>query len=117
MSSRRKKSAPGSLDARAIAGAAVRNWVQVQSRLAPIIGEDGFRVLFARSLHRTRMEHAWLARDPAQANAAFSSLKKSLESQSPERAAEGGRALVAHFNQLLHALIGEELAARLLGPA
>ena len=115
-SSRRKKSAPGTIDARPIAGAAVHNWDLVQSRLAPIIGQDGFRVLFARSLHRARLEHAWLARDPAQADAPFSALEKSLESQAPERAAEGNLALVTHFNELLHGLIGEELAARLIGP-
>jgi hypothetical protein len=95
----------------------VHGWVLVQSRLAPVIGENGFRVLFARSLHRARMEHAWLARDPAQADAPFSALEKSLESQTPARAADGSRALAANFNELLHALIGEELATRLIGPA
>jgi hypothetical protein len=104
------------MDAPAIAGEAVRNWDQVQSRLAPIIGENGFRVLYARSLHRARLEHAWLARGPSKANAFFSSLKKSLESQTPEHAAQGCAALASHFDELLHALIGEELATRLIGP-
>jgi hypothetical protein len=89
----------------------------VQSRLAPIIGEDGFRVLFARSLHRARSEHPWLARDPVAGADAFSTLKASLEAQEPERAAGGSRALLENFNVLLHALIGEELASRLLGAA
>jgi hypothetical protein len=88
----------------------------VRSRLAPIIGEDGFRVLFARSLHRARIEHPWLAREPVPGDVAFSTLKASLESQTPELAAHASRALVANFNDLLHALIGEELASRLLGP-
>ena len=104
--------------ARPIAGAAMRNWRLVHSRLAPIIGEDGFRVLFARSLHRARLKHAWLARGgPASADSAFPALQESLASQTPEHATAGSRALAAHFNALLNALIGEELAARLLGPA
>jgi hypothetical protein len=86
----------------------------VRSRLAPIIGEDGFKILFARSLHRARAEHPWLAREAASPDNPFSSLTASLASQPPERAALGIRALVAHFDDLLHALIGKELAARLL---
>ena len=96
--------------------AAMGNWDLVQSRLSPIIGQDGFRVLFARSLHRARLEHAWLARDPAQIEAPFAALKRSLESQPAQSAADGSRVLVAHFNELLNVLIGKELATRLTGP-
>jgi hypothetical protein len=62
------------------------------------------------------MKLAWLARDPADADAPFAALEKSLESQPPESAAAGSRMLVAHFNELLNSLIGEELATRLIGP-
>jgi len=86
----------------------------VRSRLAPIVGEDGFRILFARSLHRARAEHPWLAREVVSPDNSFLSLTESLAFQPPERAALGIRALAAHFDDLLHALIGEELAARLL---
>jgi len=108
---------PKPIDSHEIAAAAVSSWGSVQSRLAPIIGEDGFRVLFARSLHRARIEHPWLARDPVAGADTFSTLMASLEAQAPERAASGSRALMANFNDLLHALIGEELASRLRGPA
>lgn len=90
-------------------------WEQVQSRLAPVIGEDGFRVLFARSLHRARIDHPWLALEAAEDNAPFSMLKASLGSQTHARAEEGSRALMNHFNELLNSLIGKDLAARLLG--
>jgi hypothetical protein len=103
-------------DTDAIAAAAVRNWDSTRSRLAPIVGEDGFRLLYARSLHRARIKHPWLAREMVQGNNPFSMLKASLESQSTEHAEEGSRALTTNFNELLNALIGEELASRLLGP-
>lgn len=105
------------MDGPAIAATAIRNWGVVQSRLAPIIGEDGFRALFARSLHRARIEHSWLACEAVQADNPFSMLKASLESQTTERAAEGSHALMAHFIELLSALIGEELTGRLMGTA
>jgi hypothetical protein len=97
-----------------VAPTADRDWNLVRSRLAPIIGEDGFRILFARSLHRARAEHPWLAREAASPDNSFSSLTESLASQPPERAAVGVRALAARFDDLLHALIGKALAARLL---
>ena len=108
--------APNPMDSHPIAADAVRTWESVQSRLAPIIGESGFRVLFARSLHRARGEHPWLAREPAPEDVPFSMLKASLESQPLERAAQGSRALMDQFNELLVALIGKDLVTRLLGP-
>ena len=112
-------SQPGSahkrMEAPAIAAAAVRSWELLQSRLAPVIGEDGFRVLYARSLHRARAQHAWLARDSVPLDTPYSMLKSSLESQTPERATAASRALMAHFNELLNALIGKQLATRLIG--
>ena len=104
------------MDAPAIAAAAIRRWDFMQSRLAPIIGEDGFRVLFARSLHRARIEYPWLGREPVEADVPFATLKASLESQAPARAEEGSRALMFNFNELLNALIGKELSTRMVGP-
>jgi hypothetical protein len=108
------KAIPASRGAHAVADRAVGNWNAIQARLAPVIGEDGFRVLFARGLHRARIEHAWLAIDVVEDGIAFSKLKASLESQTPERAEAGDRALIAHFTELLDTLIGKALAARLL---
>lgn len=110
----RKGGAPRKRASREAARTAFRDWNLVRSRLAPIIGEDGFKILFARSLHRARAEHPWLAREAVSPDNSFSSLTESLASQPPERAALGIRALVAQFDDLLHALIGQELAARLL---
>ena len=100
-----------------MAAQAVLVWESVQSRLAPIIGESGFRVVFARSLHRARGEHPWLAREPAAGDAPFAMLKASMETQPAERAAQGNRVLTEHFHTLLIALIGKDLMTRLLSPA
>ena len=112
--SRPKGKTPQGTNPPAGAATAVRDWDLVRSRLAPIIGEDGFRILYARSLHRARAEHPWLARQAGGSDDPFSSLKASLASQSPAPAAQGIRSHAAHFDDLLHALIGKELAKRLL---
>jgi hypothetical protein len=105
---------PKGIPSPAVALEVVRDWDLVRSRLAPIIGEDGFKILYARSLHRARAEHPWLAREAVASDNPFSSLRASLASQSPEQAALGSRSHAAQFHDLLHALIGKELADRLL---
>ena len=117
MKSPPERIAPDAAESRPIAAGAVRDWESIVTRLTPIIGESGFRVLFARSLHRARAEHAWLAREPASGDAPFAMLRASLESQPPERATQGSRALMGHFQELLIALIGKDLVSRLLDPA
>ena len=112
--SRPRAKTPKGTASAAVALEVVRDWDLVRSRLAPIIGEDGFRILYARSLHRAREEHPWLAREAVVSDNPFSSLKASLASQSPELAAQGMRSHVAQFDDLLHALIGKALANRLL---
>lgn len=111
-----RQATPDVPDSRPIAAAAVLQWQTVQSRLAPIIGESGFRVLFARSLHRARGQHPWLARESAPSDVPFSMLRASIEAQPPDLASLGSRALMDHFNELLVALIGKDLVNRLLGP-
>lgn len=86
----------------------------MRSWLAPVIGEDGFRILFARALHLTRHEFPWLAREPKLAGIPFAELKGSLEGQTLERAEEASRRLLAAFTELLNGLIGETLATRLM---
>jgi hypothetical protein len=115
MAQSRSKRKPEGQDAAAVALTAIGSWASIEARLAPIIGEDGFRVLFARSLHRARAEHPWLSRDPQSKDTPFAVLQASLASRTPGEAKEGGQALLNHFTELLHALIGAELAARLIG--
>ena len=102
-------------EANRVAEAVVRTWVEVAVRLAPIVGEQGFRVLYKRSLHVTASTFPWLA--PAQtppADSSFADLRLRLERETPAHAEEASRALFATFTRLLNALIGEALTTRLL---
>ncbi len=116
MKSKIPKLGEPSRDAQARIQDAVASWETVRSRLAPVIGENGFRVLFARSLHKTRPDFPWLVRDDNPAEPAFVALRACFEGQAPERVEAADRKLVAAFIALLNDLIGATLTARLLPP-
>jgi hypothetical protein len=99
-----------------IAATAVRDWHEMSVRLSPIIGNEGFRLLFRRSLQLTATRFAWVGGVPALPDSLFSDLELRLKSQTPENAGEASAALVSTFTGLLHTLIGGELTARLLAP-
>ncbi len=96
---------------------AMRAWEHMQSRLVPALGKDGFCILFARSLHLTRRDFPWLGSVPQSTGRQVEDLQASLEAETTSKALEGNAALLATFTGLLHALIGEALASRLLKPA
>jgi hypothetical protein len=100
-----------------VAELAVRAWQGLADRLSPIIGERGFRALYARCLHLTQDAYPWLSLSPPQSPALepfFGSLRRSLELQDPTVAADAHRALLRTFTGLLNSLIGKELTARLV---
>jgi len=98
-----------------VAEMAVRVWESLATRLAPIIGERGFRVLFARSVQVTQSTFHWLALpDESSQSSFFASLRESLEREQPAVALDAHRALLLTFTRSLNALIGEVLTVRLL---
>ncbi len=110
--------------AQAFAESAASTWDELVVRLAPIIGERGFRVLYTRSVQLTQSAFPWLVAatgaagyDAAESNnthALSASLSECLRHQSADVAADAHRALLRTFTQLLDALIGPALMARLL---
>jgi hypothetical protein len=82
--------------------------------LSQLIGEDGVRALYERSLILTRAEYPWLpaaAGNPVQSGCG--PLRAALESQ-PSAASEGGAALMANLLELLGKFIGPSLSMRLI---
>ena len=94
-------------------------WQRLAGRLSPIIGERGFRVLFARSLHLTQPAFPCLSPPEPRSDAVespFESLRQCLELH-PTLAADANRALLLTFTGLLNSLIGEVLTARIVRDA
>jgi hypothetical protein len=106
--------------AEAIAEIAVRAWQGLADRLAAVIGERGFRVLYARSVHLTQAQFPWLLPPSPQSDSPeplIAGLRQSLELQQPALAADANRALLRTFTGLLGSLVGEVLTARLVREA
>jgi hypothetical protein len=104
-------------NARTVAEHSLRDWEELRSRLAPVIGDNGFRVLFSRSLHKARYDFPWLARETKHSEYPFAGLKDSLQDQPSAQAEEANRELLAAFAALLNEFIGKALASRLLAPS
>lgn len=103
-------------DAKAVAETASRRWEDIATRIAPIIGERGFRALYARSVRIVQTRFPWVASPvaPEPAHSFFATLAESLDRQPPEIAADAQRALLQTFTELLEAFIGGALTSRLL---
>ena len=99
-----------------VANITILLWESVASELIPLIGKDGFAILYARSLHLARSTHPWLAtgHSAQQNDTHFTSLRMSLEGQNFTEAGEASKALLATFTDLLAVLIGEPLTTGIL---
>ena len=98
---------------------AVRLWEQLAPELMSIIGEGGFKPLYARSVRLASKQHAWLlpcAAKPAVAER-FTTLAACLQTQPAEDAQQASLDLFTIFLDVLASLIGEELTTHLLHSA
>ncbi|MBA2660386.1 MAG: hypothetical protein H0U72_12885 [Nitrosospira sp.] len=86
------------------------------TQIIPIIGEDGFSSLYARSIFLAQSTFPCLAAGPLapQSDHRFAGLKTSLEGQTPAQASEANCLLLITFTNTLAALIGEQLTNRIL---
>ena len=102
-------------DSRELAQLATRWWVAIAAELVPLLGHDGFNVLFDRCLHLTRDRFPWLER--AQSDLSFISLGANLAARIYDDAVEANVALLVMFSDLLSGLVGEELTLRVISAA
>jgi hypothetical protein len=93
--------------------ATLHTWRQVRSQLSPVIGHQGFKVLYLRSVHLTCASFPWLAEAGEEVDP-LDKLAKQMERETPEQAVQAGRAMLATFTGLVSVLIGESLTAHLL---
>ncbi|MBC7502348.1 MAG: hypothetical protein H7315_17895 [Herminiimonas sp.] len=91
-------------------------WDSIATVLIPIIGQQGFAVVYARSAHRVQATYPWLAMDQALSrnDLPHAALKASLEARSLTEAHDASTALLVAFSDLLSLLIGEPLTSRFL---
>lgn len=105
-------------DAAEIADTAVAIWRDIESALAPVVGQRGVAGLYRRSLFLATATHPWLAgtHDLVLTTVDTSALRRQLAQQSNAEAAAGAGALFQTFYELLSTLVGSSLTERLLRP-
>lgn len=94
-------------------------WEQLAHELALIIGDGGFRSLYARSVHLTRADFPWLVNEQSAPTTdfLFTRLLTSLEQQSVTEARAASVRLLITFVDILALLIGESMADNILNSA
>lgn len=102
-----------------IADAAIDLWEQLTIEIVSIVGEEGFRSLYAKGIYLAQPTFPWLMACALlpQNGQRFAELKKELERQAPSQAREANSLLLLTFTGILAALIGEPLTTRILRTA
>lgn len=108
-------------DPGAVAEVSIRLWQQLAVALNQIIGERGVESLYARSLHQSQKQFAWLTLQAPQAqetmSTAMSTLRGDLQGQPVLQACSASTAMLTHFITTLVLLIGELLTNSILRQA
>ena len=88
---------------------------RLRPHLATLMGNGGFRALFARALVLACEEVPWLRQVQVNADGTLDGLEASHAGLTPAQFREGRVVLLAHLLGLLVALIGPGLTSRLVG--
>jgi len=99
-----------------IAETAIGMLLPLAKNLTVIIGHNGFKALFDRSLHTAGKKYPWLvaAEDSSDRLSGPESLKVALCEQEPHEASQATALLFSTLLDLLVALIGQALTLKLL---
>jgi hypothetical protein len=100
-------------------GMAIQSWQPFAMQLMDIVGEDGFLVMFARSLHLLRSTFPMLPNDSIQVTGGtwLAELKNALSGQDLIQANSANHQLLMTFTNILASLIGEDLTVEILHSA
>ena len=103
----------------AVVPTTIRLWRQLAPELISIIGEGGFRPLYARSVRLVCVQFPWMVQAAAQPLdiEGFAQLQALLQAQDLAQAGQASTALFTIFLDILASLIGEELTTHLLRSA
>ena len=94
-------------------------WQTLAAALLPVVGEDGFQSLFARSVHLSSTGYPWLALRQAGSGwrDRFAGLEATLNGMPPAEASQASILMLMHFIETLTLVIGEPLMIGVLHDA
>ena len=102
-------------DPQELADLASRWWCAIAEELTPLIGVDGFFVMYQRSISLTRVRYPWIASQKG--DLTFASLKLSLATRDPDDALEASVELLVQFTNILDTLVGEVITSGIISAA
>ena len=103
----------------AVVPTTIRRWEQLAPNLILIIGEGGFKPLYARSIRLASKQHEWLlpSAEKSAVGGRFAELAACLQTQDIAGAQQASLDLFTIFLDVLASLIGDELTTHLLHSA
>lgn len=106
-------------DAEQFLATAMQLWEALAAELIPVIGSDGFSMLYSRSVHVVQPSFPWLMCDaaPQLSSSHFDSLKNCLAGRAPAEASAACKELLLTLTEILGALIGEPITVGVLRAA
>lgn len=101
------------------AAAAIQQWDHLAEKFNPLLGPDGVRLIYARSLELNKATFQWLPLPlpPNSSRTLFAPLQARFESRPAVEVVAAQAALFRTFTDLLAALIGERLTTQFLRSA
>lgn len=98
------------------ADTAIILWEQMATKIISIVGENGFKSLYVRSISLNVSKFSWLtAYNPkSETNNQFTELKLCLEKQTSNQIIEVNNQLLMTLTDILASLIGEPLTTNIL---
>lgn len=97
----------------------LQQWLRLSEQLSPLVGENGFAALYARTIRLVQPDFPWLSAGHSGAPVAHSLeiLMGDYQRVEPDEADRAHAGLLETFTKLLSTLIGEALTIRLLDSA
>ena len=91
-------------------------WDQMASKIISIVGENGFKSLYVRSLQICTIKFSWLSsyNPKSESNNQFNGLKICLKKQTSHQIADVNFELLITLTDILASLIGEPITIKIL---
>jgi hypothetical protein len=108
-----------SIDGDDIADTAIILWDQMASKIISIIGENGFKSLYVRSVQINISKFSWLSsyNPKSESNNQFNGLRLCFKRQSSNQILAVNYELLITLTDILASLIGEQITTKILSMA
>ncbi len=114
-----RENEPGEMESSQFLDQIIKLWEGLAMELTCIVGDGGFRILFARSVSLAKINFPWLEdfRFPLQGESSFSYFKVCFAGRDIAEMRQANSLIVSAFIDTLSSLVGNTLTTNILRPA